>query len=373
MKKITTKTKKAAVRTKNTGSVADCTTLAVDLAKNVFQVVGENRLGEVVFEAKLKSREAFHAFVRQIPSGMVVLMEPGPGAQAWARMMQAGGQVPRLLPAQRVGEHRSGAKNDRNDAHALLRAGHDRSIHAVPIKSEAALEMQALHRVRSGYIRRRTTISNQIRGLLLEQGIALPKGDIGMVRVGAIVEDATQPVPDRIRGLIDDLLTEWEYKGKQIGALDAPMTQAAKADPVARRLLTVRGVGPVCASALLAKQTQPERFANARHYAAYFGLVPDQHSTGGKTRLGKMSKRGDGYLRSLFIQGAHAVLRQLDKNSSHPDDRRLQRWDSRLGRKDAAVRLANRNLRIAWVLLQSDAVYRRDGGHGTSHEEEIAA
>ena len=123
--------------------------------------------------------------------------------------------------------------------------------------------------------------------------------------------------------------------------------------------MTVRGVGPIIATALLAKQTEPERFANARLYAAYFGMVPDQHSSGEKIRLGKMSKRGDGYLRSLMIQGAHAVLQQLRPDSQQPDDRRLLGWLSRLGRKEAAVRLANRNLRIAWVLLQNEQTYQR--------------
>jgi transposase len=123
--------------------------------------------------------------------------------------------------------------------------------------------------------------------------------------------------------------------------------------------MTVRGIGPITATALLAKQVEPERFANARQFAAYFGIVPDQHSSGQKVRLGKMTKRGDAYVRSLMVVGSHAVLKQLRPDSEHPDDRRLQRWLQRLGRKGAAVRLANRNLRIAWVLLCSEQTYQR--------------
>lgn len=350
-------------------SLARCTTVAVDLAKTVFQVAGEDARGEVVYEARLRSREAFAAFLHGLPAGLTVLMETGPGAQAWAREAQAGGQRPRLLPAQRVAEHRSGAKNDRNDAHALLRAGHDHQLSAVPVKSVEALAMQAQHRIRAGYVRRRTVIGQQVRGLLLEHGIALPRGDAALVeRAGRVIEDASQPVPGALRELIADLLAEWQHLSRRIDVLMARLEHAARHDPTARRLMTIRGYGPVIATALLAKQTQPERFPNARHYAAYFGLVPEQHSSGRRLQLGRMSKRGDGYLRSLVVEGAHAVLRQLKPDASAPDDRRLQRWVQRHGKKGAAVRLANRNLRITWALLQNDDVYHRD----TTTEPEVA-
>ncbi|NWA64225.1 transposase, partial [Pantoea sp. B9002] len=153
-----------------------CTTVAVDLAKRVFQVAGEDALGQVLYEERIKSREAFYAFLRKLPPTTVVLMETGPGAQAWARQLQAQGNLARILPAQHVADHRSGAKNDRNDALAILRAGRDTRILAVPIKSAAALAMQALHRARQGYVRRRTAMSNQMRGLLLEHGVALAQG-----------------------------------------------------------------------------------------------------------------------------------------------------------------------------------------------------
>lgn len=337
-----------------------CTTVAVDLAKRVFQVAGEDALGQVLYEARIKSREAFHAFLRELPPGRVVLMETGPGAQSWALQLQAQGNLPRILPAQHVANHRSGAKNDRNDALAILRAGRDSNIASVPIKSAAALAMQALHRARQGYVRRRTAMSNQMRGLLLEHGIALAQGDAAINQgIPRVLEDATQPLPDMLRELVDELLGEWQQLGERVSVLTGRLEIAAQADKTAKRLMTVRGVGPIIATALIAKQTEPERFANARQFAAYFGMVPEQHSSGEKVRLGKMSKRGDRYLRSLMIQGAHSVLRQIQPDSKQPDDLRLQGWLSRLGRKEAAVRLANRNLRILWVLLQNDQTYRR--------------
>ncbi len=344
-----------------------CTTVAIDLAKHVFQVAGEDALGEVRYETRIKSRDAFHAFLRQLPPEVVVLVETGPGAQAWARQLQAQGNLARILPAALVASHRSGAKNDRNDALAILRAGHDIKIKAVPIKSAAALAMQALHRARQGYVRRRTAVSNQMRGLLLEHGVALAQGDAAISQgIPRVLEDATQPLPDILRELIDELLAEWRHLGERIQVLNGRLEAAANADETAKRLMTVRGVGPIIATALLAKQTHPERFANARFFAAYFGLVPNQHSSGDKIRLGKMTKRGDGYLRSLMIQGAHSVLKQLRPDSPHTDDRRLLAWLNRLGRKDAAVRLANRNLRILWVLLQNEQTYQRQPVHDRS-------
>lgn len=345
--------------------VSVCTTVAVDLAKRVFQVAGEEARGQVVYEERIKSREAFQAFLRKLPEGVMVLMETGPGAQAWARLLQAQGNRVRILPAQRVAEHRSGAKNDRNDAHAILRAGRDRGIAAVPVKCVAALAMQALHRARQGYVRRRTALGNPMRGLLLEHGIALAQGEAAIHRcVPRILEDATQPLPDLLRELIAELLADWSRLGERIDVLTGRLEASARDDQTAQRLMTVRGIGPIIATALLAKQTAPERFANARQFAAYFGTVPEQHSSGQTVRLGKMSKRGDAYLRSLMIQGAHAVLKPLRPESDHPDDRRLHRWVQRHGRKGAAVRLANRNLRIVWVLLRHEQTYRRQPASG---------
>lgn len=357
MKKRTTKSLAAHLDP----DASNCTTVAVDLAKNVFQVAGEDGLGQVRYEERLKSREAFWRFIRSLPAGMTVVMETGPGAQAWAREVQAGGKVALILPAHRVAAHRSGPKNDRNDAQAILRAARDNDTHPVPVKTVASLAMQALHRVRSGYVKRRTAIGNQIRGLLLEQGIALPQGGTVMAeRASRVLEDATQPVPDLLRELIAELLAEWAHLGTRIDALTGQLEVPARQDDTTRRLLSVRGFGPIISTALVAKQTRPERFPNSRKFAAYFGLVPDQHSSGNQIRLGRMAKRGDGYLRGLLIEGAHAVLRQLKPDSAAPDDRRLLRWMQRHGRKGAAIRLANRNLRIAWVLLQNTETYRRE-------------
>lgn len=337
-----------------------CTTICVDLAKQVFQLAGEDAAGRVIYEDRIKSRQAFHDFLLKLPVAVTVLMECGPGAQAWARLLQAKGNPVRILPAQRVAEHRSGAKNDRNDAHAILRAGRDSNIAAIPIKSTTALAIQALHRIRRGNIKRHTALGNQIRGLLLEHGVSMPQGDTAISKhVPRALEDASLPLPALLRELLDELLTDWCALGERITTLSGRLEKVAREDTVAQRLITIRGVGPIIATAIVAKETEPARFASGRMFSAFFGVVPDQHSSGNKIRLGRMSKRGDGYIRSLMIQGAHAVLSQLKPDSDQPDDRRLLRWLSRLGRKEAAIRLANRNLRIVWSLLQSDQVYQR--------------
>jgi len=348
---------------KNSLPAADlsaCTTVAVDLAKSVFQVAGEDQLGQVIYEKRIRSREAFITFLQQLPAGIAVLMETGPGAQAWGRMLLKQGNQPRILPARHVANHRSGPKNDRNDVLAILRAGRDQHIHAVPVKTEASQEMQALHRVRQRYVREHTAMGNQMRGLLLEYGVSIPQGKAAIDReIGRLLENPGPLVPELLRELISELLEEWKTLDGRIEVITGRVKKAAQENETTQRLMTVRGIGPILSSAIVAKQTEPERFANARDFAAYFGTVPEQHSSGNTVRLGKMAKRGDAYIRSLSIQGAHAVLRQLDPNSEQPDDRRLQRWLSRHGQRGAAVRLANRNLRIIWVLLQSKDVYRR--------------
>lgn len=329
------------------------TTISVDLAKRVFQVAAEDRLGEELFNETVRSREAFMAYMGKLPRGAEVLVEACPGAQAWARwLMQEGFRV-RVLPAQRVAEHRSGPKNDRNDARAILRAGRDRSIHAVPVKTAEQLSMQALHRAREGMTRRQVAVSNQIRGLLLEHGIVINKGSKALrERLPLLLEDASQPIQARLRELMDDLYREWESLCARIEAMNAEFDSLSRRDPMARRLRTIPGIGAITASALACKGIDPTTYPCARQFAASFGLVPNQKSTGGKTRLGAISRRGDRYLRKLAVSGAQAAIRVVRPDATDPHAKRVLRWKARHGTKGAAIRLANRNLRIVWVVMK---------------------
>ena len=336
------------------------TTIAVDLAKHVFEVVLADRHGKVLETRCLKSREAFYQFIRALEPGVRVGMEVGLGAQAWARVMQERGLTVYLLPAQRVEEHRSGGKNDRKDARAILRAMSDESIHPVAVKSSEQLALQALHRARSGWVRRKTALSNQIRGLLLEHAVVLGQGDKRLVAcVPALLASASVPIPERLRSLLAMLFQDWQQQQQRIATLEREFSQLARQDPVARRLMTVPGFGELTATALSCKGVDPNAFRNSRCFAAYFGIVPEQHGTGGKVRLGRMTKRGDRYLRALAISGAHAVLRVVRKDDPSREAKRLRHWRERHGATGAAVRLANRNFRIAWALLKTQSSYRK--------------
>ncbi|HET6631131.1 MAG TPA: IS110 family transposase [Rhodanobacteraceae bacterium] len=344
------------------------TTIGIDLAKHVFQIAAADRRGAELWQKRLQSRAAFQDFIATLEPPLVVGLEAGLGAQAWARQLAARGLDVRVLPAQRVAEHRSGAKNDRNDALAILRALRDQRIAAVPIKTAEQLVMQSLHRARSGWVRRKTALSNQMRGLLLEHGVAMAKGDAALTAaLNRLLADASIPVPDRLRDLIAELASEWGMLQQRIERMTAELESLAKSDPLARRLRTIRGVGPLSATAMACKGLDPAGFRNARQFAAYFGTVPDQHSSGQKVRLGRMSCRGDGYVRSLLIQGAHAVIKAMRSKIDDPDNQRIARWVQRHGAKGAAVRLANHNLRVAWALMRNDTEYTRCHGGPATH------
>ena len=340
------------------------TAIAIDLAKNVFQAAAENDLGEIVWEQPLTSRQAMYKFIRELEPPLTVVLETGPGAQAWARELEARGLTVKILPAQHTATHRSGNKNDTRDSHAILRAHHDRHVHPVPVKTQEQLAMQALHRARQGWRRRMTAISNQVRGLLLEQGVVCAKGNAALVRkVDRVLEDATMPIPDRLRDLVAELMGEWQGHRDRMARIDGELDTLSRTDPMARHLRQVRGIGPVISTAMACKEVAPERFANGRQFAAYFGITPSQHSSGPKIRLGRMSRRGDRYLRSLMIEGAHAVIRQIRSDATDPYSRRIQRWVKRCGRKGAAVRLANHNLRVVWLLLKHPQMPFRSNPH----------
>lgn len=329
------------------------TAIAIDLAKNVFQIAGENARGEVVLEKRLKSRRAMHHFIQTLEPPLTVAVEAGPGAQAWAREIQARGVEVKILPAQHTAAHRSGPKNDANDAFSILRALHDVRVHAVPVKTPEQLAMQALHRVRRGWLRRMTAIDNQTRGVLLEQGIVIPQSVAAWQRkVASVLEDATVPIPDRLRDLVAILMAEWQWHHDQVAKLDGELERLSRTDPVAKHLREVSGIGKIISTAMACKGINPDRFANSRQFAAYFGITPNQHSSGNKIRLGKMSRRGDGYLRSAMLEGALGVINNIRSDATDPYSRRIQRWVRRRGRKGAAVRLANHNLRVVWVLLK---------------------
>lgn len=337
--------------------VAKASELAIDLAKDVFEVVGADRYGHELWHRSLRSRKAFERFLDQLEAPLCVGMETGPGAQAWSRQLQARGITVKILPAHSVKAHGHRMKNDLNDARAILRAMHDPDIHPVPVKTLAQLALQQEHRVRAGCIHRRTAVRNQLRGVLLEYGLPARRGMAALKALADKVLRGECPVPDALIRMVEECVIEWSSLEERVDKITARLTALAREDETAKRLCTIPGVGPVIATAVVAKGLDPHRFKNARQCAAYLGAVPEQHGTGGRVSMGKMSRRGDAYLRSLFLQGAHSVLQRVRPEAADPLSCRLRHWRDRLGKKGAAVRLTNHMIRVVWAMLLRGSDY----------------
>lgn len=323
------------------------TTIGLDLAKNVFQLHGVDERGKTVLRKQLR-RDQVAAFLARLPACLVG-MEACGSAHHWARKLQSLGHTVRLIAPQFVKPFVKSNKNDAADAEAICEAVGRPSMRFVPLKSVDQQSVLALHRVRQGFVKARTAQANQIRGLLAEFGLVVPQG-IAHVRERVIdlIEDASNDLSTAFRLLIQRLLDHLRVLNEQVLAVEAQIRQWQRSSDACQRLQKIPGVGPLTASALVASVGNACNFSNSRQFAAWLGLVPRQHSSGGKPMLLGMSKRGDTYLRTLLIHGARAVLRHA--LSRRPDD-----WVARVaGRRNnniASVALANRNARIVWALL----------------------
>jgi len=340
--------------------VVEANELAIDLAKNVFEVVGADRHGHELWHRCIATRQAFEHFLDRLNPPMCVGMETGPGAQAWGRRLQARGISVKILPAHSVKAHGHRMKNDLNDARAILRAMHDGDIRPVPVKSEAQLTLQFQHRVRAGCVSRRTAVSNQLRAMLLEYGLVTGRGDAALKKLVDKVLRGECPVPATLITLVEESMVEWHRLDERIETITARLILLAREDETARRLCTIPGIGPVIATAVVGKGIEPARFKNSRLCSAYLGVIPEQFGTGGHVHLGKMSRRGDAYLRSLFLQGAHSVVRHLRPEATDALSCRIRRWQDRHGEKGAAVRVVNHTIRVVWAMLSQGTHYRAD-------------
>jgi transposase len=332
------------------------TRIALDLAKENIQVHGVDRSGKPVLRKSLKRHQVL-PFFRALPA-CEVGMEACAGAHDWGRQLQGMGHRVQLLPPQYVKAFVLGQKNDANDAAAICAAMGRPDLPRVAVKSVAQQDQQALHRVRQLRMKQRTALINQIRGLLAEYGIAIAKGP-GALRkaIPELLEDAENGLSFDFRTLLADLREELKELQQRIDALTRQIEQQVRSEPNAKRLLEIPGIGPLTASALLAAVGDARQFRNGRQMAAFLGLVPRQHSSGGKTRLLGIHKRGDSYLRGLLVHGARSVLRAAARK---PDDR--SRWlmnlATRRHRNIAIVAQANKTARIVWAILTSEQRYR---------------
>ena len=330
--------------------------VGVDLAKNVFQVHGVDRNEKAVWRRRLTRENWVKVLLETVEPGCEIGMESCGGAHHWARKLREKGVTVKLIAPQFVKPYVKSA----NDAEAICEAMGRPGMRFVAVKTVEQQDIQAVHRIRSELSKQRTAKANQIRGLVAEYGLVAPKEVAHLRRaLPHWLEDAENGLSDRFRQLLNGLWGDLKVLDERMEALDREIALIAQADPVAKRLQKLRGVGPIIATALVAAVGNGEQFANGRQMSAAFGLTPMQHSSGGKERLLGISKRGDVYLRSLMIHGARAVIR-----TAKDKDDRLSQWVTRLlARRHpnvVAAALANKTTRMAWAMLKNGTDYQPD-------------
>lgn len=330
--------------------------IGVDLAKNVFAVHGVDETGKAVLIKPSVRRDALLELIAKQPP-CVIGMEACSGAHHWARQFQKFGHTVRIIAAKFVAPYRLSerkGKNDAADAQAICEAVQRPHMRFVPIKSEDAQGRLCVHRVRQGLVEARTAMINRIRGLLSEFGYVLPlKADVVRRQAGQCLED----LPGWANLAIGDCLSELHHLDERIDQYDKHIAQMAKSDERSQKLMAMPGIGEKTATALLSSIGNGHDFKCGRQLAAWLGLVPGQYSSGGKQRLGRITKAGDSYLRNLLILGARAVL-VASKNKTD----RLSRWaqsvEQRRGYWKAVVAIAAKNARMAWAMLSKGEAFK---------------
>jgi transposase len=326
-------------------------TIGLDLGKNVFQVHGVDGSGAAVVRRRLRRGEVLSFFAKL--DSVTIGIEACATAHHWARALAALGHTVRLMPARYVKAYVKRQKNDASDAAAICEAVMRPTMHFVPVKTVEQQSALMLHRARDLLIRQRTMLVNALRGHLAEFGLVRARGAKSLDELLALID--SDDVPALARRALRPLVSQLEASEAQVAALDGAIREWHQGNDASRRLATVPGIGPLTASAIAASVPDAGAFANARQFAAWLGLVPRQNTTGGKPRLGSISKQGNAYIRRLLIIGAQSVLRWA--RPTRPTPWLLALLDQR-PRKVVAVALANKMARIAWALLARGERYR---------------
>jgi transposase len=331
------------------------TIIAVDLAKNVFQIAVSQHPGKVSESHRL-SRSQFLRFFAERQPALVVLEACGT-AHHWARELRGLGHQVRLLPPHEVRSYVHRSKTDRGDAAALLEAHRNERIRSVPVKSLAQQTLAGLHRLRSAWMAERTARLNLVRGLLREFGYSIPVGARHVVvQALALLDKLPEPLRPALSAACEEI---GEFEAR-VAAVEKQLRSLAKQTPVVERLQTIPGVGLLTATALVALVGDIQRFPTSRHFASFLGLTPREHSSGQLRRLGAISKAGDAYLRTLLISGARSALLAANRFAVKQPDR-LRRWALEVhrlrGHNRAAVALANKLARIVWAVWRHDTSF----------------
>jgi transposase len=332
------------------------TTIGLDLAKSVFQVHGADAQGRVVVRKKLR-REQVVAYFAALPPCLVG-MEVCGGAHYWARRLREFGHEVRLMPAQYVKPYVKTNKNDARDAEGICEAVGRPGMRFVPVKSVEQQEVLSMHRVRQGFVKARTAQANQIRGLLAEFGLVAPAGIGNIVSKVPAMVDAATGFGAKTRELMVQLVEHFKVLDAQVQELERQIKAWHQGSEYSRRLEKIPGIGPLGASALVASIADANAFKSGRQLAAWLGLVPRQNSSGGKTKLQGISKRGDSYLRALLIHGARSAI--VAAQRWHKPSPWLAGLLARRHPNVAAVALANKIVRTVWALLAHEREFQAD-------------
>jgi transposase len=338
----------------------DVRILGVDLGKNSCSIVGLDGAGRVLLRRRTR-REGVIALAAKLP-GCVVAMEACCGAHHLGRLLVEQGHEVRLMSPEYVRPYVKAQKNDDRDAEAIAEAATRPTMRFVALKSEAQLDVQVLHRVRDRLVGQRTSLTNQIRSILLERGIVVPQGRRSLLEALAVLssEPDGRQVGTRVQRLLDDMLDQWRALDARIKALDDEFAEMARNDPAARRLATIPGIGVLNATALVAAIGDGRTFSRGRDLSAWLGLVPHQATTGGRPKLLGITKRGSRYLRKLVIQGARAALPSLARTAT-PLGGWLRGLLARAHGNTVVVALASKLIRIAWALLRNETRFVAGG------------
>ena len=332
------------------------TRIGLDLAKRVFVVHGVEERERACLRKKLRRDEVLSFFAKLSPC--VVAMEACSSSHYWARELQKLGHTARLIAPHFIKPYRRGQKNDERDAEAICEAAGRTNMRFVPVKSVEQQAVLMLHGTRALLVANRTALVNQIRGFLGECGIVVKQGVAHLCRrLPEILEDGENGLPGLAREALVHSYARLRELDEQVGHYDRRIAQLARESEPAQRLVALAGVGPVTATAVVANIGEGKLFKNGRQFAAWLGLVPKQYSSGGKTRLGRITRAGNQYLRTLMIHGARAALRHAPQRSDP-----LSRWAAALaerrGKNKAAVALAAKNARIIWAMLTRGEHYQ---------------
>jgi transposase len=332
--------------------------IGIDIGKNSFHLVGLDQRGAIVLRQKW-SRGQVEARLVNLPPCLIG-MEACVGAHHLSRKLQALGHDARLMPARYVRPYSKGQKNDYRDAEAIAEAVQRPTMKFVATKTVEQLDLQALHRVRERLVGERTGIINQIRAFLLERGVAVRKGPHFLrAELPTILAKRTDVLSPRMLRMLEDLCGDWRHLDERIEGVSNEIAALVDQDPACKRLMSVPGIGPIISSAMVAAIGTGDVFGKGRDFGAWLGLVPKQISTGDRTILGKISKRGNRYLRVLFVQAARVVLGKL--KPEHWERYGLRSWieaaQKRLHRNVLAIALANKLARIAWAVLHKGRAF----------------